>query len=67
MIKSHAPALVRSRMLMAKKVMKHYFGKTPRKLEFKPAGKTNVVFEAALDGKKIYRKNWGDKRKTDRL
>lgn len=32
---------------MAKKVIKHHFGGSIKKIEFKPAGKTNYVFEAA--------------------
>ena len=30
---------------MAKKVVQHHFGKSLQKIEFKPAGKTNYVFE----------------------
>ena len=30
---------------MARKVAKHHFGKSLKKIEFKPAGKTNFVFE----------------------
>ena len=30
---------------MAKKVIRHHFGKTFEKIEFKPAGKTNFVFD----------------------
>src|SRR6185503_1591149 len=36
---------IRSKMALARKVAKHHFGKSFKKLEFKPAGKTNFVFE----------------------
>ena len=40
------PKEVREREAMVKTIMKHHFGVTPRKIEFKPAGMTNFVFEA---------------------
>src|SRR5688572_8708749 len=40
-------AQIRSKTLMVKKVMKHHFGSLPKKIEFKPAGLTNFVFEAS--------------------
>ena len=39
-------AQIRSKTLMVKKIMKHHFGSLPKKIEFKPAGLTNFVFEA---------------------
>jgi len=39
-------AQIRSKFSMVKKVMKHHFGILPKKIEFKPAGLTNFVFEA---------------------
>ena len=54
MIKEHAPAAIRANLTLAKKVIKHHFGKLPRKLEFKPAGKTNFVFEAVMGKSKKY-------------
>lgn len=36
---------------MAKKVAAHHFGKPCKKAEFKPAGKTNYVFEVTVDNK----------------
>jgi hygromycin-B 4-O-kinase len=38
-------AQIRSKTSMVKKVMKHHFGSLPKKIEFKPAGLTNFVFE----------------------
>lgn len=38
---------------MAKKVFMHHFGKTPDKIIFQPAGRTNFVFEVA-SGRKHY-------------
>jgi hygromycin-B 4-O-kinase len=40
------PAQIRSKTMMVKKVMNHHFGSLPKKIEFKPAGLTNFVFEA---------------------
>ena len=41
---------------MAKKLVKHHFGGSIKKIEFKPAGKTNYVFEVVnADGKFIVR------------
>ena len=39
-------AQIRSKSSMVKKVMKHHFGSLPKKIEFKPAGLTNFVFQA---------------------
>ena len=36
---------IRTNTAMAKKVVKHHFGKSFQKIEFKPAGKTNFVFD----------------------
>jgi aminoglycoside phosphotransferase (APT) family kinase protein len=41
----HTAAQIRSKTEMVKKVVKHHFGGSIRKIEFKPAGKTNYVFE----------------------
>lgn len=38
-------AQIRTKTAMAKKLVTHHFGKTVKKMEFKPAGKTNFVFE----------------------
>ncbi len=38
-------AQIRIKTAMAKKLVTHHFGKAVKKLEFKPAGKTNFVFE----------------------
>ena len=47
---------IRSKTAMAKKVVKHHFGKTFEKIEFKPAGKTNFVFDVKTkDGNYIVR------------
>ena len=41
---------------MARKVVKHHFGKSLEKIEFKPAGKTNFVFDVVTkDGNFIVR------------
>jgi hypothetical protein len=45
MLKPHSAAQVRRRVEMVKRIVKHHFGKTPRKIEFKPEGKTNFVFD----------------------
>ena len=36
---------------MVKKIMKHHFGVMPKKIEYKPAGMTNYVFEANCGGR----------------
>jgi aminoglycoside phosphotransferase (APT) family kinase protein len=36
---------IKSKTAMAKKVVKHHFGESFQKIEFKPAGKTNFVFD----------------------
>jgi len=47
---------IRSKTAMAKKVVQHHFGKTFEKIEFKPAGKTNFVFDVKTkDGNYIVR------------
>ena len=45
------PAQIRSKAEMARKVAKHHFGKSGKHLEFKPAGKTNYVFDVAAGNK----------------
>ena len=42
---SYTPSQIRSKTAMARKVVKHHFGKSVEKIEFKPAGKTNFVFD----------------------
>ena len=47
---------IRSKTAMARKVVQHHFGKGSRKIEFKPAGKTNFVFDVQTkDGNYIVR------------
>ena len=46
------PAQIRNKSSMVKKVMKHHFGVQPKKIEFKPTGLTNYVFEAHGNTKK---------------
>jgi hygromycin-B 4-O-kinase len=47
---------IRSKTAMAKKVVKHHFGTSFQKIEFKPAGKTNFVFDVKTkDGSYIVR------------
>ena len=41
----YTAAQIKSKTLMARKVVKHHFGKSLEKIEFKPAGKTNFVFD----------------------
>src|SRR5262245_54886871 len=36
---------IKSKTAMARKVARHHFGKSYKKIEFKPAGKTNFVFD----------------------
>jgi len=36
---------IKTKTALAKKVVKHHFGKSLQKIEFKPAGKTNFVFD----------------------
>src|SRR5688572_1486670 len=40
-----SPAEIAKKGRMAKQIIKHHFGKTPRSVEFKPTGLTNFVFE----------------------
>ncbi|HKC37636.1 MAG TPA: aminoglycoside phosphotransferase family protein [Chitinophagaceae bacterium] len=42
---AYTPSQIKSKTAMAKKVVKHHFGKSLQKIEFKPAGKTNFVFD----------------------
>ena len=42
----HSPAQIKAKTAMARKVLTHHFGKGVKNIEFKPAGKTNFVFEA---------------------
>jgi hygromycin-B 4-O-kinase len=47
---------IRSKTAMAKKVVRHHFGTSFQKIEFKPAGKTNFVFDIKTkDGSYIVR------------
>lgn len=41
----HSASEVRTKTGMVKKIIKHHFGKMPKKIQFKPAGLTNFVFE----------------------
>jgi hygromycin-B 4-O-kinase len=52
----HTAPQIKAKTAMAKKVVAHHFGKGVGHLEFKPAGKTNFVFEVATkDGDFIIR------------
>lgn len=46
-------AQIKAKAEMAKRIFLHHFGKTPDKLNFQPAGKTNFVFEVT-SGRKNY-------------
>jgi aminoglycoside phosphotransferase (APT) family kinase protein len=47
---------IRNKTDMVKKVIKHHFGKGPKKIQFNPAGLTNFVFDVATnDGDFIVR------------
>ena len=53
---AYTPAQIKSKTAMARKVVKHHFGKSLEKIEFKPAGKTNFVFDVVTkDGNFIIR------------
>lgn len=53
---AYTPAQIKSKTTMARKVVKHHFGKSLEKIEFKPAGKTNFVFDVVTkDGNFIIR------------
>ena len=53
---AYTPAQIRSKTALARKVVKHHFGKAAEKIEFKPAGKTNFVFDVITkDGNFIIR------------
>jgi aminoglycoside phosphotransferase (APT) family kinase protein len=41
----YTAAQIKAKTAMARKVARHHFGKSFKKVEFKPAGKTNFVFE----------------------
>ena len=43
---SRSPAEIARKSKLVSKIIKHYFGKAPRGVKFKPAGLTNFVFEA---------------------
>ena len=43
----YTAAQIRSKTAMARKVARHHFGKSFQKIEFKPAGKTNFVFDVS--------------------
>ncbi len=42
---AYTPSQIKSKTAMARKVVKHHFGQSLKKIEFKPAGKTNFVFD----------------------
>ena len=42
---AQSTAQIKSKTAMARKVARHHFGKSFQKIEFKPAGKTNFVFD----------------------
>ena len=42
---NYTASQIRSKTALARKVARHHFGKSFKKVEFKPAGKTNFVFE----------------------
>jgi Ser/Thr protein kinase RdoA (MazF antagonist) len=42
---NYTAAQIKAKTAMARKVARHHFGKSFKKVEFKPAGKTNFVFE----------------------
>jgi len=42
---AQSAAQIKSKAIMARKVARHHFGKSFQKIEFKPAGKTNFVFD----------------------
>jgi aminoglycoside phosphotransferase (APT) family kinase protein len=44
---AYTPSQIKSKTAMARKVVKHHFSKSLEKIEFKPAGKTNFVFDVA--------------------
>ncbi len=47
---------IKERSEMVKKIVKHFFGVTPKKIEYKTAGMTNSVFEIMLaEGEYIVR------------
>ena len=53
---AYTPSQIKSKTAMARKVVKHHFGKSLEKIEFKPAGKTNFVFDVVTkDGNFIVR------------
>jgi len=53
---AYTPSQIKSKTAMARKVVKHHFGKALQKIEFKPAGKTNFVFDVITkDGNFIVR------------
>jgi len=44
-MKKHTDSNVKEKTELARQVVKNHFGSAPREIEFKPAGKTNFVFE----------------------
>ena len=42
---TYTAAQIKSKTELARKVVRHHFGKSLQKIEFKPAGKTNFVFD----------------------
>ena len=53
---AYTPSQIKSKTAMARKVVMHHFGKSSQKIEFKPAGKTNFVFDVITkDGSFIVR------------
>ena len=53
---AYTTSQIKSKTAMARKVVMHHFGKSSQKIEFKPAGKTNFVFDVITkDGSFIVR------------
>jgi aminoglycoside phosphotransferase (APT) family kinase protein len=44
-MRKHPQSEVRKKINLVKKIVQHHFGSLPKKIEFKPAGFTNFVFE----------------------
>ncbi|MFN2457641.1 MAG: phosphotransferase family protein [Chitinophagaceae bacterium] len=49
----HSATQVRQKTEMVKKLIKHHFGRQPKKIEFQPAGLTNFVFDVTCKGEKF--------------
>src|SRR5829696_1825040 len=50
---AHTAIQVRQKKEMVKKIIRHHLGSSPKRVEFKPAGKTNFVFEAECKQEKF--------------